>query len=162
MAALRQPCRRSCYGQAPDRARAPCTRARVRSQGSARCAVCTVGIRAGALRRRYGCWLCRRCGRGRSAPVRRVGRGVRDQTRRCGCDSRARDACSCRRRRTRSPLGVQPRCGQPLRPSRCSPKHPADRGRGQSPHPQRLWPVHHLQAGGVAAQAGILLKKSTL
>ncbi len=29
------------------------------------------------------------------------------------------------------------------------------------PHPQRLRPVHHLQAGGVAAQAGILLKKRT-
>ncbi len=60
------------------------------------------------------------------------------------------------------PLGVQPRCGQPLRPSGRGPEHPADRGRGQSPHPQRLRPVHHLQAGGVAVQAGILLKKRSL
>ena len=71
--------------------------------------------------------------------------------------------CSCPQRGGRfcSSLGVQPRRRQPLRPPGRSPEHPADRGRGQRPHPQRLRSGHHLQAGGVAAQAGILLKKRT-
>ena len=146
------PWRRSCHGQAPDRARAPSARARVRSQGSARRAVCAMGIRAGSLRRCHGWRFCCRCRRGRSASVRRAGCGVRAQVR-CNCPQRGGRSCSS--------LGVQLRCGRPLRPSGCSPEHPADRGRGQSPHPQRLRPVHHLQAGGVAAQAGILLKKRT-
>lgn len=155
LAALRQPCRCSCHGQAPDRARAPSARARVRPHGSAACAGCAMGIRAGALRRCYGRWFCCRCRRGRSAPVRRAGCGVRDQGRCCGTRS------LCKRRRPRRSLGIQSRCWQPLRPSGRSPEHPADRGRGQGPHPQRLWPGHHLQAGGVAAQAGMLLKKRT-
>ena len=130
--------------RAPERSAAP--------KAQSVCAVRAVGIRAGALRRRHGRRLCRRCERGRSSSVRRAGCGVRAQVR-----------CSCPQRggRPRCPLGVQPRRRQPLRPSGRSPEHPADRGRGQGPHPQRLWPGHHLQAGGVAVQAGILLKKRT-
>ena len=91
--------------------------------------------------------------RGRSASVRRA-----------GCDARAQACCNCPQRggRSCSSLGVQPRRRQPLRPPGRSPEHPADRGRGQRPHPQRLRSGHHLQTGGVAAQAGILLKKRTL
>ena len=97
--------------------------------------------------------FCCRCRRGRSAPVRRAGCGVRAQAR-CNCPQRGGRSCSS--------LGVQPRRRQPLRPPGRSPEHPADRGRGQSPHPQRLWPGHHLQTGGVAVRAGILLKKRSL
>ncbi|MFR7797938.1 MAG: hypothetical protein ACLU37_07415 [Collinsella sp.] len=64
LAALRQPCRCSCHGQASDRARAPCARALCRSQGSAVCTVCAVGIRAGSLRRCHGRRFCCRCRRG--------------------------------------------------------------------------------------------------
>ena len=93
LAALRQPRRRSCHGQAPDRARAPSARARVRSQGSARRAVCAMGIRAGSLRRCHGWRFCCRCWWGRSASVRRAGCGVRAQVR-CNCPQRGGRSCS--------------------------------------------------------------------
>ena len=76
--------------------------------------------------------------------------------------SRSRDVRSRKRRRPRCPLGVQPRRRQSLRPPGRSPEHSADRGRGQSPHPQRLWPGHHLQTSGVTVRAGTLLKKRSL
>ena len=59
--------------------------------------------------------------RGRSAPVRRAGCGVRAQAR-CNCPQRGG--------RPRCPLGVQSRRRQSLRPPGRSPEHPADRGRG--------------------------------
>lgn len=61
-----------------------------------------------------------------------------------------------------APWESNPGAGSPFGHQGAAPSIPADRGRGQSPHPQRLRPGHHLQAGGVAARAGILLKKRTL
>ncbi len=84
------------------------------------------------------------------------------------CRVRRVRACPPRRWHPRPPQattprgspGVQPRCGQPFGHQGAAPNIPQTEDEA-SPHPQRLRPVHHL-AGGVAAQAGILLKKRSL
>ena len=90
-----------------------------------------------------------------------------------GGDDLPRSTCRVRRPRP-SPLQLPPKRRTLLRlpgsptPARAAPsaikaqpqasRRPRTRPK---PHPQRLRPVHHLQTGGVAVRAGILLKKRT-
>ena len=58
-----------------------------------------------------------------------------------------------------APWESNPGAGSPFGHQGAAPSIPQTEDEAKSPHPQCLRPVHHLQTGGVAAQAGIPLKK---